>query len=102
MALMPRTFTRALLPARRVPPGPKSMIKAPWPVRRSSAAAPRSAEPSYGRASDSQGCADEDLAAVGAVSAPSSAGISFDPEPVMDLGVVPFADQPGVLQAGVA
>ena len=49
--------------------------------------------------SDEQRCADEDLGAVGAVGVPSAAGISLDPEPVMDLRVVPFADQAGVLQA---
>ena len=29
---------------------------------------------------------------------PSAAGIAFDPEAVVDLGVVAFAEQPGVLQ----
>src|SRR3954452_891460 len=52
--------------------------------------------------SDEQRCADEDLAAVGAVGAPSPVRISLDPEPVMHLGVVPFADQPGVLQGRLA
>src|SRR3954454_11054591 len=49
-----------------------------------------------------QGRWDEDLGAVGAVRVPSAAGISFDPEAVVDLGVVAFAEQPGVLQAGLA
>ena len=44
----------------------------------------------------------QDLGAVGAVGVPSPAGVSFDPEAVVDLGVVPFAEQPGVLQAGLA
>src|SRR4051812_35357469 len=52
--------------------------------------------------SNLQPWADEDLGAVGAVGVPSPAGISFDPEPVVDLRVMPFADQPGVLQTGVA
>src|SRR5215213_2982535 len=38
--------------------------------------------------SDEQGCADEDLAAVGPVGAPSPVWIWFDLEPVVDLGVV--------------
>src|SRR3712207_3696430 len=37
MALMPRTFMRALLPAGRDPPGPGSMIKAGTPGRTASA-----------------------------------------------------------------
>src|SRR3954453_7219663 len=52
--------------------------------------------------SDEQRCADEDLAAVGAVGVPSPVRIPFDPEPVMDLGVVPFAHEPGVLQRRLA
>ena len=45
---------------------------------------------------------DEDLGVVGAVGAPSAVGLSFDPEAVVDLGVVAFAEQRGVLQAGLA
>ena len=45
---------------------------------------------------------DEDLGAVGAVGVPSAVGISFDPEAVVDLGVVPLAEQRGVLQGGLA
>jgi hypothetical protein len=33
---------------------------------------------------------------------PSAVGISVDPEAVVDLGVVPFAQQPAVVQGGVA
>jgi hypothetical protein len=42
---------------------------------------------------------EQDLGAVGAVGVPSAGGVSFDPEPVVDLGVVAFAEQPGVLRA---
>src|SRR3954454_6178829 len=49
-----------------------------------------------------QGRWDEDLGAVGAVGVPSAGGVSFDAEAVVDLGVVAFAEQPGVLQAGLA
>jgi len=45
------------------------------------------------RRSDEERRADDDLAVIGPESSPSSAGISFDAEPVMDLGVVPFAQQ---------
>src|SRR4051794_15944498 len=45
---------------------------------------------------------DEDLGAVGAPGAPSAVGISLDAEAVVDLGVVSFAEQRGVLQAGLA
>jgi hypothetical protein len=34
-----------------------------------------------------------DLGAVGAVGVPSAVGLSFDPEAVVDLGVVAFAEQ---------
>src|SRR4051794_10214488 len=43
----------------------------------------------------------EDLGAVGAPGVPSAGGISLDAEAVVDLGVVAFAEQPGVLQAGL-
>ena len=43
-----------------------------------------------------------DLGAVGPVGAPSAVGLSFDAEAVVDLGVVPFAEQRGVVQAGLA
>ena len=36
---------------------------------------------------------DADLGAVGSPGAPSAVGLSFDAEPVVDLGVVPFAEQ---------
>src|SRR3954452_3789975 len=49
-----------------------------------------------GRGSDHQ-----DLGAVGAVGVPPAGGISVDAEAVVDLGVVAFAEQPGVLQAGL-
>src|SRR3954462_14860560 len=45
---------------------------------------------------------DEDLGAVGAVGVPSAGGVSLDAEAVVDLGVVAFAEQSGVLQAGLA
>ncbi len=53
--------------------------------------------PVGGRPSGAQRCGDEDLGAVGAVGVPSAAGVSVDPEAVVDLGVVAFAEQPGVL-----
>jgi hypothetical protein len=49
-----------------------------------------------------EGFGQEDLGAVGAVGVPSAVGWSLDPEAVVDLGVVPFAEQRGVLQAGLA
>src|SRR4051794_25133876 len=45
---------------------------------------------------------DQDLGAVGAVGVPSAGGVAFDAEAVVDLGVVAFAEQPGVLQRGRA
>jgi hypothetical protein len=33
---------------------------------------------------------------------PSAAGVSFDPEAVMHLGVVAFAEQAGVLRFGLS
>ena len=45
---------------------------------------------------------DEDLGAVGAVGVPSAVGISLDAEAVVDLGVVAFAEQSGVLHGGGA
>src|SRR3954452_2339817 len=42
-----------------------------------------------------------DLGAVGAVGVPAAGGISVDAEAVVDLGVVAFAEQPGVGQAGL-
>src|SRR4051812_17859056 len=50
----------------------------------------------------SQPRTDEDLGAVGAVGVPSAAEIPLDAEAVVDLGVVAFAQQCGVLQAGRA
>src|SRR4051812_47064490 len=44
----------------------------------------------------------EDLGAVGAPGAPSAVGWPFDPEPVVDLGVVAFAEQRGIVQVGFA
>ena len=48
----------------------------------------------------------DDLGAVGAVGAPSPAWwcvvVAFDAVAVVDLGVMPFAEQAGVRQAGVA
>src|SRR3954469_11730574 len=46
-----------------------------------------------GTTSGDQSRFDEDLGAVGAPGVPSPAGISLDPEPVVDLGVVAFAEQ---------
>src|SRR5919107_3308418 len=43
-----------------------------------------------------------DLGAVGAPGAPSAVGLSFDTEAVVDLGVVPFAQQHRVLQRRLA
>ena len=43
----------------------------------------------------------EDLGAVGAVGVPSAVGISNDGEAVVDLAVVAFAEEGGVLQAGL-
>ena len=48
-----------------------------------------------------QWCADENLGAVGPVGVPSAVGVAFNLEAVVDLGVVPFAQQRGVLQAGL-
>src|SRR6476469_1516596 len=39
---------------------------------------------------------DQDFGAVGAVGVPSAVGVAFDPEAVVDLGVVPLAQQAGV------
>src|SRR3954453_10368472 len=39
-----------------------------------------------------------DLRAVGAVGVPLACGVAVDAEAVVDLGVVAFAEQPGVLQ----
>src|SRR3954453_12624304 len=43
--------------------------------------------------SDQKGPADDDLAAIRPEGSPSSAGISLDAKAVMDLRVVPFAQQ---------
>jgi hypothetical protein len=40
-----------------------------------------------------QECLEEDLGAVGAVGVPSAVGISHDREAVVDLAVVPLAEQ---------
>src|SRR3954471_19303041 len=48
------------------------------------------------------GWSERDLGAVGAVGAPAAVGLSFDPEPVVDLGVVAFAEQCEVGQVGEA
>src|SRR5215218_9557501 len=49
-------------------------------------------------------CRDDDLGAVGSVGAPSGswwrAVVAFDAEAVVDLGVVPFAEQAEVVQVG--
>ena len=39
---------------------------------------------------------DVDVGAVGAVGGPSAGSVSVDAEAVVDLGVVAFADQPGI------
>ena len=57
---------------------------------------------SAGRQAASSGSCEEDLGAVGAVGAPSAVGLSLDPEAVVDLGVVPFAEQGAVLHRGRA
>src|SRR4051812_35981206 len=44
----------------------------------------------------------EDLGAVGSPGAPSAVGLSLDAEAVVDLGVVPLAQQRGVLEVGLA
>src|SRR4051812_28745383 len=49
-----------------------------------------------------RGAKDQDLSTVGTVGVPPPAGISLDAEAVVDLGVVAFAEQRGVLQAGLA
>src|SRR5690242_20050742 len=49
-----------------------------------------------------QDCGDDDLGTVRAVGVPGAAGISFDPEAVVHLGVMPFAQQAGILQRGRA
>ena len=59
---------------------------------------PAAAAPAAVRPQTEQGAVDDDLGAVGAPGAPSAVGLSFDPEAVVDLGVVPFAEQRGVLQ----
>jgi hypothetical protein len=48
------------------------------------------------------GWPEQDLGAVGAVGAPGAVGLSFDPESVVDLGVVPLAQQREVGQVGPA
>src|SRR3954465_11665318 len=48
-----------------------------------------------------QASENEELGSVGSPGAPAPARISFDPEPVMNLGVGPFARQRGVLQRGL-
>ena len=72
------------------------------------------AEPGGGRRSASRGArtgtrieiepetiVDEDLGAVGTVGVPVAVGVAFDAEAVVDLGVVAFAEQAGVVQAGL-
>ena len=51
--------------------------------------------------SEEQSFTDDDLAAVGAPGAPSAFVVSLDPESVMDLRVVPLAEQARILQAGL-
>src|SRR3954467_746230 len=45
---------------------------------------------------------EQDIGAVGTPGAPSPVGGAFDPEPVVDLRVVPFAEKGGVLHVGIA
>src|SRR4051812_46726720 len=69
-----------------------------------SATRPMLARDSRGRAgtrSDQQRCADDDLGVIGAEGSPSAAGTGFDSEPVMDLRVVPFAQQGRILERGL-
>src|SRR3954452_17428271 len=55
-----------------------------------------------GSGSDAQRWVENDFGAVWAVGVPSAVGLSLDAEAVVDLGVVPFAQQRGVFQAGLA
>src|SRR3954465_9377195 len=75
----------------------------PWQtVLRATAAGPRSAGARQSWSGCGEGLAEEDLGSVGAPGAPSAVGLSFDPEAVVDLGVVSFAEQRGVLQGRLA
>jgi hypothetical protein len=56
---------------------------------------PPSERPEHARSGE-QGWAHEDFGAVGAVGVPSAGGVAVDAVAVVDLGVVAFAEQPGV------
>src|SRR4051794_23624522 len=88
----PKTAAKSIVPSRLSPEPTPTPFPCPTVGRSRRGYPAGGARPSW---SDEQRGADEDLGAVGAVGVPSPAGISFDPEPVMDLGVVPFAHQPG-------
>src|SRR4051794_12172159 len=62
----------------------------------------RTADTGHATSRGERGFGEDDLGAVGSEGAPSVAGwcsvVAFDAEAVVDLGVVAFAEQAGVLQ----